>query len=132
MAIQFSSRVVNGVLDQIEAIIGASPVLEIRTGAPPANCLAADSGTVLATLALPISWMNDAADGVKTKAGTWEDASCDDTGTAGHFRLKQGSSCDSQGTITVTGGGGDLTVDSTSFTAGQNFTITSYSFLFGA
>ena len=131
MPLQFSSRVANGVLDQIEATIGASPVLEIRTGSPPSDCNASDSGTVLATLALPTNWMNDAASGIKTKAGTWEDSSCDATGTAGHFRLKQGANCDAQGTITATGGGGDLTVDSINFTAGQNFTITSFSFLFG-
>lgn len=53
MTIQLSTDVRNARLDVIESTIGASPTLEIRDGAPPANCAAADSGTVLATLTLP-------------------------------------------------------------------------------
>ena len=60
-------------------------------------------------------------------SGTWQDASADATGTAAHFRLyaSDGTTCHMQGTVTATGGGGDMTVDSTSFTAAQQFTVTS-------
>ena len=56
------------------------------------------------------------------------DASADATGTAAHFRLydSAGTTCHLQGTVTATGGGGDMTVDSVSFTAGQQFTVTSF------
>jgi hypothetical protein len=128
VALQFSATVRNALLDVIESTIGASAVLKIRSGAAPANVAAADAGTVLATLALPADWMAAAAAGSKAKSGTWEDASADNTGTAAHFRLyaSDGVTCHMQGTVTATGGGGDLTVDSTSFTAGQTFAITGF------
>src|SRR5688572_16462089 len=116
MALQFSTAVRNSRLDTVEATIGASAVLKIRTGAAPANVAAADSGTVLATLNLPSDWMANAASGAKAKAGTWQDTAADATGTAAHFRLyaSDGTTCHAQGTVTATGGGGDLTLDNTS------------------
>lgn len=128
MAVQFSAGVRNARLDAIETTIGASAVLKIRTGAPPANVAAADSGTVLATLTLPSDWMAAAASGSKAKSGTWEDASADATGTAAHFRLyaSDGTTAHMQGTVTATGGGGDMTVDNTSFASGQSFTVTAF------
>jgi hypothetical protein len=129
MALQLSTSVRNARLDAIETTIGTSAVLKIRTGAAPANCGTADSGTVLATLSLPADYMAAAASGSKAKSGTWEDTSADNTGTAAHFRLyaSDGTTCHMQGTVTATGGGGDLTVDNTSFSAGQSFTITAFS-----
>lgn len=128
MAIQLSTNVRNARLDAIETTVGASAVLKIRTGAAPANCGTADSGTVLATVNCPSDWMAAAASGSKAMSGTWQDASADATGTAAHFRLyaSDGTTCHMQGTVTATGGGGDMTVDSTSFTAAQQFTVTSF------
>lgn len=129
MALQFSVGVRNARLDAIESTIGTSAVLKIRTGAAPANVAAADSGTVLATLSLPSDWMAAASSGSKAKSGTWEDTSADATGTAAHFRIyaSDGTTAHIQGTVTATGGGGDMTVDNTSFASGQAFTITSFS-----
>lgn len=128
MAVQLSVAVRNARLDAIETTVGVSAVLKIRTGAQPGACATADSGTVLATLTLPSDWMAAASAGSKAKAGTWEDASADATGTAAHWRLyaSDGTTCHAQGTVTATGGGGDMTVDSTSFTATQAFTVTSF------
>jgi len=128
MAIQLSVTVRNARLDAIETAIGASAVLKIRTGAAPANCAAADSGTVLATVNLPADWLAAAAAGSKAKSGTWEDASADAAGTAGHFRLyaSDGTTCHAQGTVTATGGGGDLTVDNVVFALAQAFSITGF------
>lgn len=128
MAVQYSVLVRNARLDAVETTIGASAVLKIRTGAAPANCAAADTGTVLATLNLPADYMAAASAGQKAKLGTWQDASADAAGTAAHFRLyaSDGTTCHMQGTVTATGGGGDLTVDNTSFAAGQAFTVTSF------
>lgn len=128
MALQFSVAVRNARLDAIETAIGTAAVLKIRSGAPPANVATADSGTVLATLSLPSDWMAAASGGTKTKAGTWEDASADAAGTAAHWRLyaSDGTTAHAQGTVTATGGGGDLTVDNVSFAAGQTFTVTSF------
>lgn len=133
MALQYSVAVRNAKLDAVETTIGVSAVLKIRTGAPPANVAAADTGTVLATLNLPSDWMNAAASGTKDKAGTWQDTSADATGTAAHFRLyaSDGTTAHAQGTVTATGGGGDMTVDNTSFASGQSFTVTTFTLTAG-
>jgi hypothetical protein len=128
MAVQLSVAVRNARLDAIETSIGTSAVLRIRTGAPPATCATADSGTVLATLNLPTDWMAAAASGSKAKSGTWEDLTADATGTAAHFRVYDsgGTVCGIQGTVTATGGGGDMTLDNTSIASGQQVTVTTF------
>lgn len=128
MAFQFSTTARNAALDAIETAIGTSAVLKIRSGAAPANCGTADAGTVLATLNLPSDWLAAASGGSKSKSGTWEDASADATGTAGHFRIyaSDGTTVHMQGTITATGGGGDMTLDNTSIASAQHVTITSF------
>jgi len=133
MALQYSVAVRNAQLDAVEATIGTSAVLKIRTGAAPANCATADSGTVLATLSLPSDWMAAASGGSKALSGTWQDASADAAGTAAHFRLyaSDGTTCHAQGTVTATGGGGDLTLDNVSIASGQSVTITSFTLTAG-
>lgn len=128
MAMQFSVAARNAELNALETTIGTSAVLKVFSGAPPATCATADSGTVLATITLPSDWMAAASAGVKAKSGTWQDASADNNGTAGHFRIyaSDGTTCHMQGTVTATGGGGDMVVDSTSFTAGQSFTVATF------
>lgn len=128
MTLQYSDAVRNAKLDAVETAIGASAILKIRTGSVPASCAAADSGTVLATVNLPSDWMAAASGGSKSKSGTWQDASADAAGTAAHFRLyaNDGTTCHAQGTVTATGGGGDMTVDNVSFASGQQFNVTGF------
>jgi len=128
MALTFSDVVRNAILDAIEAAIGTSAKLKIRTGAAPTNVGAASTGTVLATLDLPSDWMANAASGSKAKAGTWQDTSADGTGTAAHYEItaSNGTTVHLRGSVTATGGGGDIEVDNTSFVAGQSFAISSY------
>lgn len=131
MAFQFSVAARNAAIDAIETAIGTAPTLEIRSGSVPANCAAADSGTLLASMTLPSDWLAAASSGSKTLLGTWQDASADATGTAGHFRIKVSSTCHIQGTVTATGGGGDLTLDNVSIASGQQVTITSFTLTAG-
>ena len=133
MAIQYSDAVRNARLDQTETTIGASPLLTIRTGAPPANCAAPNSGTVLATINLPADWMAAAAGGSKAKLGTWQDAAADAAGTAGHFRMHNtaGSVCHIQGTVGVTGGTEDMLLDNNVFAVGQSFTVDTFTLTSG-
>jgi hypothetical protein len=130
MTVQLSTNARNGLLDAIETelITGGAPVLKIRSGAPPANCAAADSGTVGATMSLPADPFGAAAAGVKSKSGTWEDASADASITAGHFRLykNDGTTCVFQGTVTGIGGGGDMEIQNVSINAGQAVTVTQF------
>jgi hypothetical protein len=128
VTIQLSTTVRNARLDTIESTIGVSAIMKIRSGAPPSNAGTADSGTVLSTITLPSDWMAAAASGSKAMSGTWQDTSADNAGTAGHFRIYDsgGTTCHIQGTITATGGGGDMEVDNTVLAAGQQFTVTSF------
>lgn len=128
MTIKMSVAVRNAGLDALETAIGVSAVLKLRTGAPPTNIADADSGTVVATLPLPSDWMAAAANGSKALAGTWQDASADAPGTIGHFRVyaSNGTTQHIQGTVTNTGGGGDMTVQNVVVEAGQSITITGF------
>jgi hypothetical protein len=133
MALQLSVSARNAQLDALETATGTSAILKIRTGAQPATCATADSGTVLATLNLPSDWLAAAGSGSKAKTGTWSDTSADATGTAAHFRIyaSDGSTCHFQGSVTATGGGGDMTLDTTSIVAAGTVTITAFTLTAG-
>jgi len=127
MPIQFSVAVRNARLDAIETTVGTSARLRILTGSPPANCAAAETGTILATLVLPSDWAANAASGSKALAGTWTGTAVAG-GTAGYYRIYDSGvvTCHEQGTITATGGGGDLTFDNTTIANGQTINITTF------
>ena len=115
MALQYSATIYLARLDQIEVSTGTSAKLNIYSGAAPANCAAADTGTLLATLNLPSDYMNAAS-------GT---ASAGAAATPTHFRLKDtaNTTCHVQGTCGI--GSGDLSVNGT-ITSGQTVTVTSF------
>jgi hypothetical protein len=133
MAIQFDVATRNAALDARETAMGASTIIKFRSGAKPTNIVDADAGTVLATLNLPADFMGNAANGVKALLGTWQDLSADASGTIGHYRRykSDGTTVVEQGTVTATGGGGDIQVDNTVIASGQQITITAYSWTEG-
>jgi hypothetical protein len=128
MAIQLSTAVRNARLDTIETTMGTGAVLKIATGAQPTDCASSEGGSVLVTIQCDSDWMNAASGGSKTFLGTWSDTTADATGTAAHFRLyaNNGTTCGMQGTVTATGGGGDMTLDSVNIASGQTVTITTF------
>lgn len=128
MTMQLSTAVRNAMLDAIETAIGPSAILKVRSGAAPANVAAADTGTVLATVNLPADYMAAAAGASKAKTGTWDDNAADAAGTAAHYRIyaSDGVTCHLQGTVTVTGSGGDMQLDNVVFALGQAFSITAF------
>ncbi len=124
---RFNSTLRHARLDAIETVLGASPVLEIRTGSAPTAITDADAGTLLASLTLPADFMENAGattTGLKGLSGTWE-ATAVAQGTPGHFRLKT-----SGGTAVVDGSAGtastDLILASATIDSGQVVTITSF------
>jgi hypothetical protein len=130
MAFQYSVAVRNASIDAIETTAGTGPTLEIRTGAPPANCATADSGSVLVSMTLPSDWMAAASGGVKALAGSWS-GSATGTGTAGHFRIKQGATCHIQGTVSqaaASGGSGDMQLSQANANINEGSTVTISSF----
>jgi hypothetical protein len=128
MTVQYSDAVRDAKNDQVETTIGTSPKLQLRSGAQPANCAAADSGTLLAEMTLPSDWMANSSGGVKSKSGTWSTTGSA-AGTIAHYRIKNsgGTTTHEQGSVTLTGGGGDMTVDNTNIGVGQTVTVSSYS-----
>lgn len=127
MAIQLAVATRNARLDAIETEIGTSPILKLRTGAVPANCAAADAGTVLCSMTLPSDFLAAASSGAKAKAGTWSGTGTGGGGTIGHFRIYDsgGSTCHIQGTVGQ--GSGDLSLDNTVVADGQTITVTAFS-----
>lgn len=131
MPFQFSVAARNAAIDAIETSIGAAPTLEIRTGTLPANAATADTGTLLASMVLPADWLTAASNGSKSLVGSWSDTAADAAGTAGYFRIKVSTTTHIQGTITLTGGGGDMTLDNTNIAVGQQITITAFTLTAG-
>lgn len=127
MALQYSATIYLARLDQITTTIGASAKLNIYSGAAPANCAAADTGTLLATLVLPASWMAAASGTTKVLAGSWTvAASGGAAATPTHFRIKDNATnlvCGCQGTAGI--GSGDLQVNGT-ITSGQTVTVSTF------
>lgn len=110
-----------------------SGVLEIRSGAAPGP-EAAESGTLLASIPLPADAFAAASGSSIAKAGTWQDATADGTGTAAHFRMRRSGDAGGASTTTsriegtVGEGSGDISLDNTDIAAGQQVTITAFSF----
>jgi len=128
MSLQFDVATRNARLDAIESTCGPSPVLRIRSGTKPATCASPDFGVVIATFNLPSDWMAAAANGVKSKSGTWQDLYADASGIAGHFRIYDSFGvCRIQGTVTATGGSGDMTISSVGIAAGLYFSVATFS-----
>ncbi len=125
---QFSSAVRTARNDVTETTIGTSPQLVLLTGSQPANPAASETGTRVAVMTLPSDWMANAVAGVKAKAGTWQDAAADAGGTVAYFRVydSAGTTCHIQGSVTITGGGGEITLDNNVVVLGQQVTITSF------
>lgn len=124
MAWQKSVAARNAGLNAEMALI-ANGVLKVFTGAAPANVAAANSGTTLVTITLPASPFAAASGGVIAKQGTWADASNDNSGNAGHFRIyaSDGTTCHFQGTVGTTGA--EMIVADISVVAAGTFTINS-------
>lgn len=127
MAIQLSVGVRNARLDAIETTGGVSCAMKVFTGAQPADCATANSGTDLVTINLPADWMAAASSGSKAKSGTWSGTASAGAGsTPGHFRIYSDqttmdeTTCIMQGSCAV--GSGDVDFDGT-ITSGQTVTV---------
>lgn len=126
MALQYSTSVRNAQLDAIETTAGTSAKLRVLTGSAPANCAAAETGTLLVQMELASDWMAAAGSGSKAKSGTWSDtADGGSASTPGYFRIvdSAGTTCHVQGTCGI--GSGDLSFDG-SVTAGQTVTVNTF------
>lgn len=119
MAIQQSVTARNAALDALATTLGANFTTKIFTGAQPANCAAADSGTLLVSFTT-CNWAS-AGSGAMALTGTPETATASGTGTAAHFRMYNGATVHMQGSVATSGG--DMTIDNASITSGQTVNI---------
>ena len=128
MAIQFSVAVRNGMLDAIEAAMGLSARVQIFSGTVPANCASAATGVKLAEWALASDWAANATSGSKSLTSVPLSTTGLANGIAGYYRFTDSptTTCHEQGTVTITGGGGDMTIDNTSIASGQTVQITGF------
>lgn len=113
----------DAIVDDVDAG-SAAGTIAIRTGAQPTNVGDADSGTLLGTLTFSDPAFGAAAAGVATASAITSDTNADNSGTAGHFRIK-----DSDGNIHSDGtcgqGSGDLSFDNNVIVAGGTIAISS-------
>jgi hypothetical protein len=120
MALQLAAATRNALTAQMVTDF-AGGTLKFFSGSVPANCAASDPSGLLASGTLPSPALTSSA-GVTTLAGTWT-ITGSAGGTAASFRVyNSGSTCVCQGTVTATGGGGDLTLDNTSIANTQVIT----------
>lgn len=128
MTVQLSVAVRNARLDAIETAIGVSAKLQIYSGSMPASCATARSGTKLAEFALASDWAAAAAAGTKNLNNLALTANGLAGGTAGYFDIvdNAGTTCHVQGTVTATGGGGDMTIDNPSIALNQPVNVTGF------
>lgn len=133
MAVQWSTAVRNALLDAWETAIGVSPKLRLYAGTMPLNAAAAlSANTLLAEFALASDWATAAAGGSKSLSGmpltTAGQAGAGAGTNASFYRFYDtaGAVCHEQGTITITAGGGDMTVDNVSIANGQMVNITGF------
>lgn len=124
---QLSVAVRNARLAAIKATVGTAPLLQMFTGTKPANCAAVDSGTKLAEMTLPSDWLSAPSGGTAGKVGTWATTGITG-GSAGHYRLKDstGTTCGAQGSITTTGGGGELILDNVVIATSQAVSVSTW------
>lgn len=127
MTLQLSTSCRNDRVAAIETNAGTAPIVRIRTSSVPATPATADAGTVLLSITLGSDWASQTG-GILTFSSTPLSGTASGTGTAGHFRLykSDGTTVVAQGTVTATGGGGDMTIDNTSIVTGQTVQITAW------
>ena len=126
MSLGMATALRNARLDTITTFAGNGALLRIYDGTRPAT--GGTATTLLAELTCGSPLAAGASSGVLTFDSVTQDASANATGTATWFRIvkSDGTTHVLDGTVTATGGGGDLEMVSTSITTGQPVQLTSY------
>jgi hypothetical protein len=134
MTISYSTAIRNAQMDAITTDAGASALLRIYSGTiPTAIGTALGAQVLLAELVCNATFAPGAASGVLTLNSIANDASADATGTASFFRIyrSNGTTGCVQGSVTATGGDGDMTLATVSLVAGAVVSVTSAVFTRG-
>lgn len=123
IATAYRNAMCDALVDGLDAGSGAGTI-KIYDGTRPANPNAAITGTLLAT----VTCIDPAFGAASSGAATLSDPAAVTavaTGTATHFRAADSDgNAVFDGSVTATGGGGDLTLATTSITSGLSIDIT--------
>jgi hypothetical protein len=129
MTLRINTSVRNAMVDAVKALIDAGSgagKIRIYTGSQPATVATAASGTLLADI--PFADPSFGATGTGTAAADVTPvltATAGNSGAAGWFRiLDSDNNSLIDGTVTATGGGGDLTLATTTVTSGLSVSVT--------
>lgn len=124
--IDFNVALANAALDAIfDTNFPAGSILELRSGAP-AGADNAAGGVLLVSIVLPAGPWAAAAAGLKDLAGAWSGNGVA-AGNVGHFRLKNAADTRrEEGSVTVTGGGGDAEIDNVAIVVGKTVNVTQF------
>lgn len=127
-----SDTVRNARQDAWETAIGTSPIMRLYSGSVPANEGASlGAAVLLAEGTLPSDYMAAASGGVKAKSGIWTLTGQSGAGSgtnATFYRIyaSDGTTPHEQGSVSVTAGGGDLTMDNVSIADDQVITVNTF------
>lgn len=127
MTIKVSNAAARAAVDALTALlaVGGDGHLKIYAGSVPADADASlGAATLLADLTLNTTDefpdASDANPGATTVANSIDDVNAGATGTASFFRLTNAAgTAVLQGSVSASGGGGDMIVSTTSFVSGQ-------------
>lgn len=129
MALDHLNVTADAVLGEYATLFPEGSILELRTGAP-AGAENAAGGTLLCTITLPASPWGTPASGAIAKSGTWSGVGAAAAGAGTnveHYRLRNAAGTHRiEGTVTGTGGGGDMIADNVSIAESQTVTIITY------
>ena len=128
MAVRLPAASRNAACDAVVDLVdvGGAGTIEVRSGAQPASAGDAATGTLLATFTLAATAFGAAAAGVATLAGTPRSTTGVAAGTAGWARMRSGAgSTVADFSVTATGGGGDITMNTTTVSVGLALDLTS-------
>ncbi len=139
---EIANALAGAMADQITVQLDSGDVgaiINIYTGAPPADCETAPSGTLLATLPMSdpafTGFTNLSPNARVTAASITSDSSADTSGTAGYFRGYSASTsqidankvtCFIQGTAGEAADSTDLTLDDKTIIVGGTVAITAW------
>ncbi len=126
MSLSYTSTDRNTRMDAMTTSVGASGILKIYSGTPPANVGASLSGnTLLAQLTMNATFAPGSSGGVLTLNSITTESSADATGTATFFRMTtSGGTAKIQGTVGTSGS--DLNLNTTSIVAGAAVSVSSF------
>lgn len=125
MAVSYSTATRNAKADAVGTKLSGGTV-EIYSGSQPADANTAASGTLLATVTLGTA--PAASAGVVTMPDP-ASVNAVATGTAGWFRAKSSTAATVlDGSVTATGGGGQMQLSSVSLTSGAPVDLSSFTY----